>query len=73
MQSSARKAVERVFGVLFARFGILYQPCRLQDLKDMQNVMKACCIMHNMMALERSYYGTSRFRMEGELSDDEVT
>ena len=33
-QNSARKALERVFGVLFRQFRILYEPCRLWHLED---------------------------------------
>lgn len=52
-----------VFVVLFARFGILYQPCGLQSIWDMTNVIKASCIMHNMVAEHREYNGTERFKM----------
>jgi Plant transposon protein len=59
-QEGARKAVERVFGVLFQMFNILYQPSRLWYVEDMNNVVKACIIIHNMICEERreSYTGT---------------
>lgn len=39
--SSARKSVERVFGVLFRQFKIIYQPCRLQHIHEMNEVVEA--------------------------------
>ena len=62
--NSARKAVERVFGVLFTQFRILYEPCRLWHLEDISFVLKACAILHNMIADRRGYEGTMRFRNE---------
>ena len=41
MQEGVRKAVERVFGVLFKKYQILYRPCRLWSVADMTNVVKA--------------------------------
>jgi Plant transposon protein len=60
-QKSARKAVERVFGVLFKRFSILYQPSRLWALDDMGCIAEACCILHNMNVAVRKppYRGTN--------------
>lgn len=52
-QSAARKAVESVFGVMFKRFGSLYAPCRLWKKEDMDNIVRACCIIHNMVCDER--------------------
>lgn len=62
--NSARKAVERVFGVLFRQFRVLYEPCRLWHLEDIHYVVKACAILHNMIADARGYQGTMRFRNE---------
>lgn len=67
--SSARKAVERVFGVLFRQFRILYNPCRLRNLKDINKVMKTCVIIHNIIADARGYEGTMRFRNEMEADE----
>lgn len=67
--SSARKAVERVFGVVFRQFRILYNSCRLGSLEDMECVVKACAILHNMIAEKRGYAGTIKFKKE--LEDDE--
>jgi hypothetical protein len=48
-QEGARKDVERASGVLQGRFSILGQPVRLYDRGDLQNVMLACIILHNMI------------------------
>ena len=68
-QSSARKAVERVFGVLFRQFRILYNPCRLRYQDDISKVMKACVILHNVIADARGYAKTMRFRQEMEAEE----
>lgn len=60
--ASARKAVERVFGVLFKQFRILYLPSRLWHVETMESVAKTCCILHNMVASNRGYVGTMQFR-----------
>jgi Plant transposon protein len=49
MQEAVRKDVERCFGVLQARFGVLTQPGRLWDREMIQMVWYACVIMHNMI------------------------
>jgi Plant transposon protein len=38
-QEAVRKSVQRVFGVLFQRFNILYQPSRLQYAESMRKVV----------------------------------
>eukprot|EP00258_Populus_trichocarpa_P029324 XP_024445343.1 uncharacterized protein LOC112324920 [Populus trichocarpa] len=48
-QESARKDVERAFGVLQSRFAIVRQPVRYWDEETLANIMKACIIMHNMI------------------------
>lgn len=59
--SSSRKAVERVFGGLFKQLRVLNIPSRIADLKDMHAVLKACCIMHNIVADHRGYDVTIKF------------
>ncbi|RWR93167.1 putative nuclease HARBI1 [Cinnamomum micranthum f. kanehirae] len=49
VQESARKNVERAFGVLQARFSIVRGPARFWDRQTLQHIMKACIIMHNMI------------------------
>ena len=53
IQEGARKSVERVFGVLFKQFAILFLPGWLWFSEEMAFVMKACCILHNMTVEER--------------------
>jgi hypothetical protein len=48
-QEAARKAVERAFGVLQARFAIVRGPARPWDIETLALIMKACIIMHNMI------------------------
>jgi hypothetical protein len=64
-QESARKSVERVFGVLFKRFQILYRPSRLWHKHKMTKILKTCVIIHNMVAEERKhlYHGTRNVRL----------
>ena len=49
MQESARKDVERAFGVLQARFTIVRGPARFWDIETLKHIMLACIIMHNMI------------------------
>ncbi|KAF5477436.1 hypothetical protein F2P56_004076 [Juglans regia] len=46
-QESARKDVERAFGVLQQRFAIVGGPYRIFKVNDLTNIMKACVILHN--------------------------
>ena len=48
-QESARKDVERAFGVLQARFAIVRGPARLWKLEVLKDIMKACIILYNMI------------------------
>ena len=52
-QEGARKAVERVLGVLFKRWQILYRPSRLWRKSDMNSIVLACVAIHNMVEEER--------------------
>jgi hypothetical protein len=49
VQEATRKDIERCFGVLQARFQIVKNPCRQWDMDTMDDIMLACCIMHNMI------------------------
>ena len=49
MQESARKDVERCFGVLQARFAIIPGSSRFWSKDDMTIIIKACIILHNMI------------------------
>lgn len=46
---SARKDVERAFGVLQRRFAIIRNPARLWDRSALADFMYACVILHNMI------------------------
>ena len=43
------KDVERAFGVLQARFAIIYGPTRFFYPEMLQEIMKACIILHNII------------------------
>lgn len=47
-----RKCIERVFGVLFKIFGILDQPDTLWMSEEMSDVIKAFCIIQNIVIEE---------------------
>lgn len=49
VQEAVRKDVERVFGVLQARFAIVKGPAHMWKPKDLAQVMKTCIILHNMI------------------------
>jgi len=48
-QEGARKDVECAFGILQSRFCILRRPARLYEQGDLENIMLACIILHNMI------------------------
>ncbi|KAL0008142.1 hypothetical protein SO802_009644 [Lithocarpus litseifolius] len=48
-QEANRKDVERAFGVLQARFTIVRGPARFFYSETLQDIMKACVILHNMI------------------------
>ncbi len=45
---SARKAVERVFGMLKKRFRFLKLPIITKSITDIDNMIRSCFILHNM-------------------------
>ena len=47
-QEAYRNNVKRAFGVLQARFAIVRRPARFFFPKTLQDIMKACIILHNM-------------------------
>jgi hypothetical protein len=49
MQESTGKDVERCFGILQSKFGIIANPCRLWSIEAMKDVMLACVILKNMI------------------------
>jgi hypothetical protein len=48
-QESCRKDVECVFGALQARWKIIRHAARLWKQSDLNSIMKACIILHNMI------------------------
>nr|GEW89621.1 hypothetical protein [Tanacetum cinerariifolium] len=48
-QESARKDVERAFGVLQGRWRIIQQPARQYHANSIRRIMYSCIIMHNMI------------------------
>ncbi|WVZ69895.1 hypothetical protein U9M48_018611 [Paspalum notatum var. saurae] len=48
-QESCRKNVERTFGVLRAKWKILHSPARLWKARDLNSIVRACIILHNMI------------------------
>jgi hypothetical protein len=49
MQEAPRKDVERCFGVLQSRWGIIQNPSRQWDLNTIKDIFIARVIMHNMI------------------------
>ncbi|XP_071705017.1 uncharacterized protein [Rutidosis leptorrhynchoides] len=48
-QESARKDIERAFGVLQGRFAMLKTPARSLDFKKIRRHMYACLVLHNII------------------------
>ena len=48
-QESARKDVERAFGVLQSRFAIVKNPALQWDKEKIGKIMRTCVILHNMI------------------------
>ncbi|XP_071739448.1 protein ALP1-like [Rutidosis leptorrhynchoides] len=48
-QESARKDIERAFGVLQGRFAMLKTPARSKDFNKIRRHMYACVVLHNMI------------------------
>jgi hypothetical protein len=49
VQESERKDIERAFGVLQARWGVIHGPAYGWDRERLSDIMTACIIMHNMI------------------------
>ncbi|XP_056860184.1 uncharacterized protein LOC130508618 [Raphanus sativus] len=59
-QESARKDVERAFGVLQSRFAIVKNPALTWEKEKIGKIMRACIILHNMIVEnERNDYPRS--------------
>ena len=79
MQESARKDVERCFGVLQARFAIVKGASRFWNEKGMADIMKTCIILHYMIVEDErddtapDHEYAEPFASSAKSSDDEST
>ena len=77
-QESARKDIERAFGVLQARFAIVRGPARFWDKKTLVDIMKCCVILHNMIIEDERglnlpcFYDNVGTRVQPERNPDRV-
>jgi hypothetical protein len=61
VQEACRKDVERAFGVLQARFAIVSRPARGWRHGNLQLIMKACVILHNMIVEDERTLNVENF------------
>nr|GEW88491.1 protein ALP1-like isoform X1 [Tanacetum cinerariifolium] len=61
VQESARKDIERAFGVLQGRWGIIRQPTRALQIDTLKRIMYCCIILHNMI-LQSEKFELSNFK-----------
>ncbi|GJY44692.1 ALP1-like protein isoform X1 [Tanacetum coccineum] len=54
-QESARKDIERAFGVLQGRWHIICQPARAWSINKLRRVMYTCIILHNMILKDQKF------------------
>ena len=59
-QESARKDIERAFGVLQAKFKCLSRAIVLRKLETIESLVTCCLIMHNMCVADRIMGGDPR-------------
>ena len=62
LQEALRKDVERLFGILTARFHVMLHPCRLWSVPQMVLTTQTVAILHNMVVEARLDGFTSRSR-----------
>ncbi|XP_041001592.1 uncharacterized protein LOC121247288 [Juglans microcarpa x Juglans regia] len=70
-QESARKDVDRAFGVLQQRFAIVRGPSRFFKVNELTNIMKACFILDNMI-IEDKRDDSQGPNMEYDQVDDDI-
>ena len=61
-QESARKDIERAFGVLQGKFQVLARPIVIRSLKLIEELVTCCLILHNMCVSDRVMEGDVRAR-----------
>ena len=74
-QESARKDIERAFGVLQAKFQVLARPLVIRSLKVIEEIVTCCLILHNMCVADRVMDGDPRAKydpMNSLVSDEDV-
>jgi hypothetical protein len=75
-QESARKDVERAFGILVRKFQFLAKPNEYWYLEDIKNQIYGCVLMHNMMVETRverdEREDISMYTMEGDTDSMQV-
>ena len=55
-QEAARKDIERAFGVLQGRWGIIQQPARAYQVTKISRIMYSCIILHNMILKDQKFH-----------------
>ncbi|GKC28408.1 ALP1-like protein isoform X1 [Tanacetum coccineum] len=55
VQESARKDIERAFGVLQGRWGIIRQLARAMQINILKRIMYCCIILHNMILEDEGF------------------
>ena len=60
--NSLRKDVECTFGIMKKRFRILKVPCELPEQADITALMRAACVLHNLVLKHDRREGTSHSR-----------
>ena len=55
VQESARKDIERAFGVLQGRWGIIRQPARAFQINTLKLIMYCCIMLHNMILEDEGF------------------
>jgi hypothetical protein len=71
-QEGERKEVECAFGILQSRFSILRRPARLYEQGDLENIMLACIILHNMIIEDERDIEDDSFDLNEEASTSTV-
>ena len=73
-QESARKDIERAFGVLQSKFKFMCNPINLHQLADISKRVTTCLILHNMSVAERIMGDcTTRYNpMQEQLGNDDA-
>ncbi|GJV95125.1 ALP1-like protein isoform X1 [Tanacetum coccineum] len=55
VQEAARKDIERAFGVLQGRWGIIRQPARAYQINMLKKIMYCCIMLHNMILEDEGF------------------